>query len=69
MDTVAKLKSWVYIRGVHVYIMYISCKYYIYIMGIIYISLQIVLLERPACFAFPEWSSSWHKYYQPTDYH
>ena len=42
MDTVAKLKSSVYIRGVHVYIMYISCKYY-NIIEIIYISLQITL--------------------------
>ena len=26
-------------------------------------------LERPACFAFPELGSSWHKYCQPTGYH
>ena len=37
--TVAKLKSWTYIWGVHVhvYILYISCKYYLCIMIIIYI--------------------------------
>ena len=32
-------------------------------------TLQNAPSERPACFAFPERGSSWHKYYQPSGYH